>query len=252
MNIAHLLFLVAAGLVAGTVNSIAGGGSLISFPALLFVGLGPIVANVTNSLASLPGYISGTIGYRRALPHQRHRLIQASIACVFGSVVGTVILLTTPVSYFRAVVPFLILGACALLVFQERISVFVSFSKVSSKSKWVMPLAIGISAIYGSYFGAGLGIILLAILSIFSDETLQNNNALKITLSVVIASVGDLIYVLVTHVAFLDAGVMAIGFILGGFLGAKIASRLSARVLRISIVIFGVCVSSILLYQTYL
>lgn len=115
-----------------------------------------------------------------------------------------------------------------------------------------MPLAIGISAIYGSYFGAGLGIILLAILSIFSDETLQNNNALKITLSVVIASVGDLIYVLVTHVAFLDAGVMAIGFILGGFLGAKIASRLSARVLRISIVIFGVCVSSILFYQTYL
>ncbi len=249
MHFAQLVFLLGAAFVAGIVNSVAGGGSLISFPALLIVGIAPLVANVTNSVASWPGYLGGALGYRSHLGHQRSRLIRTSIAASIGSLAGTAILLLSPSSVFRAVVPFLVLGSCALLGFQRPISNWVARKGAHETSDAGLLVSVGLAAVYGSYFGAGLGIILLAVFSIFASENIQNNNAAKIALSLVIGTVGALVYIFFAHVAYDAVAVMAGGFLAGGLTGAKVAKRLPAKVLRYSVISFGVVVGAVLLVQ---
>lgn len=249
MEATRIAFLSVAALLAGVVNSIAGGGSLISFPALLAVGLPPVVANVTNSVASWPGYFAGTVAYRSALGDQRKRLLGTTAASAVGSVIGTVILLTSPASIFRAIVPFLVLGSCALMAFQGQISRFVASAASKRTSQGLLYFAVGIAAIYGSYFGAGLGMILLAVFSIFSPASIQSNNAAKIAMSLAIATVGDIVFLIFAQVSFVAVGAMTVGFLAGGFLGVRIARSLSANVLKWSVVSFGTVVGVILLVQ---
>ncbi len=243
-----LLLLFAAG-GAGFVNSIAGGGTMISYPVLLLVGHSPVVANITNSLASLPGYLSGTFGYRRLLNEQRRDLRNVAPFAILGAILGTIILLTTPSSIFKGIVPFLILMACLLLAYQSRLSSTLENLGFAKGGRSTLAILVFVASIYGSYFGAGLGIILLSTLTIFHHSDIQRNNALKIAISSIIASTGDLIYLLVAHVAILDGLIMAVGFVVGGLMGAKAAMRIPADLLRRAIVTFGLVVAAILLAQ---
>lgn len=222
---------------------------MISYPALLLVGHSPVVANITNSLASLPGYLSGTYGYRRLLVEQRRDLRNVAPFAILGAILGTIILLTTPSSVFKGIVPFLIIMACLLLAYQGRLSDILEGMGFDKGGMRTLSILVFISSIYGSYFGAGLGIILLSTLTIFHHSDIQRNNALKISISSIIATTGDIIYLIVAHVAILDGLLMSIGFIVGGLLGAKAAMKIPADLLRRAIVIFGFIVAAILLAQ---
>ncbi|MDA8262867.1 MAG: sulfite exporter TauE/SafE family protein [Actinomycetota bacterium] len=249
LHLVQILFLVGAAVLAGIVNSVAGGGSLISFPALLAVGLPPVVANVTNSVASWPGYLGGTVGYRSMLGHQRSRIVHTGIAAIFGALAGTAVLLLSPASVFKAVVPFLVLGSCALLAFRDHVAALFARLRRKEGSEVGLIVAIGIAAVYGSYFGAGLGIIVLALLSIFAEGTLQEHNAVKVALSLVIATAGDIVFVIFAHVAYLAVLAMAGGFLVGGLVGAKVARRMPAGLLRTLVIAYGTLIGLVLLYQ---
>lgn len=249
LHLVQLLFLVGAAILAGAVNSIAGGGSLISFPALLAVGLPPVVANVTNSVASWPGYLGGTLGYRQLLGHQRSKIVHTGVAAIFGSLLGTAVLLLSPASVFKAVVPFLVLGSCALLAFRGHVAALFAMLHRKEGSEVGLIAAVGIAAVYGSYFGAGLGIILLALLSIFAEGSLQEHNAVKVALSLVIATAGDLVFVVFAHVSYLSVVVMAGGFLIGGLAGAKVARKMRAGLLRGLVISYGTIIGLVLLYQ---
>jgi uncharacterized membrane protein YfcA len=192
---AQLLLLAAAALVAGAVNAVAGGGSLLSFPALLAVGYPAITANVTNAVALTPGYFGGALGYRRELTGQRRRVIALGATSAVGAVVGAFLLLVSSPELFERIVPFLIFLACALLALQTRLSRLVqarragdSDQEAAGADRHTGPLFVTqfLAAVYGAYFGAGVGIMMLAILGIFLTDSLQRLNALKALLSFLI------------------------------------------------------------------
>jgi uncharacterized membrane protein YfcA len=168
LDAAHIALLAGAGFAAGAVNAVAGGGSLISFPALLGAGYGSVTANVTNAVAVLPGYLGGTVAYRRELEGQRRRATALSITTAAGGVAGAAILIVSPASVFEAVVPFLILASCALLAAQPLLSRMLEPAASGPREHRSLRLHVAAfaSSVYGGYFGAGLGILLLAALGL--------------------------------------------------------------------------------------
>jgi uncharacterized membrane protein YfcA len=246
LDAARIVLLGAAALLAGGVNAVAGGGSLVTFPALLLVGYAPLTANVTNAVALLPGYLGGTVGYRRELRGQGGRMLRLGLLSVGGAVLGAFLLLKGPPSVFQRLVPWLILGACALLVAQPWIARRVAERTRSGLGLGEVSLALAVvqvvSAVYGAYFGAGLGVIMLATLGIFVDDSLQRVNALKGWLSLVINAVAVVAFVLYGGVAWVPVAVMAPLSYAGGMLGVLVARRLDDRVLRVAVVCFGVAV----------
>jgi uncharacterized membrane protein YfcA len=234
------LLLAAAGFAAGAVNAVAGGGSLISFPALLGAGYGSVAANVTNAVAVLPGYMGGSVAYRRELEGQRRRVIELSLTSVAGALAGAVILIQTPASVFRSIVPFLILGSCALLTAQPALSRRLKPGETGS-----LPLHVGVfvASVYGGYFGAGLGILLLAVLGLTLRDSLQRLNALKGLLSFVIGLASVAYFALFGPVAWGAAAVMAVASLVGGQAGVAVARRLKPGPLRAVIIAFGVAVA---------
>jgi uncharacterized membrane protein YfcA len=218
LDLSQLLLLAGAALVAGAVNAVAGGGSLLSFPALLAVGYPALTANVTNSVALTPGYFGGTLGYRRELTGQRARILALGATSAVGAVVGAALLLVSSQALFERIVPWLIFLACGLLA--------------------VQPLA----AAYGAYFGAGVGIMMLAILGIFVADTLQRLNALKGLLSLLVAIIAAVAFALFADVGWVAVAVMAVASLLGGQLGVVLARRLNDRALRWLVVAFGTAV----------
>jgi uncharacterized membrane protein YfcA len=239
----ELALLAGAGFGAGAVNAVAGGGSLISFPALLAVGYPSVTANVTNSVAVLPGYVGGSIGYRRELSGQRRRLLALTPTCIAGSVVGAVLLLVGSDKAFEAIVPFLILFSCALLAAQPLLA------RVAPRPSGPVPLHLMqfATAVYGGYFGAGLGIMLLAVLEFTIDDDLQRLNALKGLLSFVIGAVAAVSFALFGPVKWGAAAITAVMSLGGGQAGVVLARRLPAAVLRGVVVAFGVAVAIVLL-----
>jgi uncharacterized protein len=245
---ADIALLVVAGLAAGAVNAVAGGGSLISFPALLAAGLPSVAANVTNAVAVLPGYLGGTVAYRRELSGQRPRAIALALTTAVGAVAGAALLIASSDDLFEAIVPFLILGACALLAAQPALS--RRFEPVAEnargdgehRSPW-LHLGAFLSAVYGGYFGAGLGIMLLAVLALSLDDDLQRLNALKGLLSFVIGLSAVAFFIAFGPVRWGAALVMAAASFAGGHGGVAVARRLPANVLRGLVVAFGVGVS---------
>lgn len=241
--------LAGAGLLAGGVNAIAGGGSLISFPALLAAGYPPVTANVTNTVALFPGYAGSVAGGRQELEGQSGRLRTIGITSVVGGILGAVLLLTTPSDVFRAVVPFLILLACGLLVLQPRLSRFVQGRSGADRGDRSPGLQLSVlaAAVYGAYFGAGLGVLLLGVLGIFLAEQLRRVNALKNVLSLVINAVALVAFGLFGPVAWEAVLVIAVTSLTGGYLGARVASRIPSALLRAGVVLYGVVVSIVLL-----
>jgi uncharacterized membrane protein YfcA len=238
---AHIALLLVAGLAGGAVNGIAGGGTLISFPALLAVGLPPVVANVTNTVAIWPGYVSGAVTYRGQLRTGRAQLTGYSLAAAAGAVLGTVLLLTLPGSTFRSLVPYLVLGATALLAAQPWISKALARRRPDGHVRRAAPLlaAIFATAIYGAYFGGGLGILLMAVLSLGLEAEVQRLNGTKTLLALVVNTVALLGFVLFGHVDWPAAALIAPASFTGGILGARVAQRMNANVLRAAVVALG-------------
>ena len=243
-----LAFLLLAGLVAGGVNAVAGGGSLLVFPALLAVGFPPLAANVTNSVAQWPGYLGQVVGGQEELRGQRRRMLLTSAAGVAGSAVGCGLLLVLPDAVFDAIVPVLVLLASAMLALSPRIKRWVGTPEPGAPDRLAALLpAVFVAAIYGGYFGGALGVILIATLSLCAHDRLVRLNALKGVLSLVIATVTVVIFAIGAPVDWTAVALLAPTTLIGGFLGAKLARRLPEPVLRWSVVILGLAVGVYLL-----
>lgn len=236
-----------AGLLAGTVNAVAGGGTLVTFPALLATGMPAVMANITSSVGLLTGYAGGSVAYRRELAGQGRRLRSLAPVSLLGGVAGAVLLLVTPAAAFRSVVPFLILVSCALLALQTRLAAAIGHrAGASAEGSRSLQAAVFVGAVYGSYFGAGLGVLLLGLLGVLLPDGLQRLNALKGALSLVINVVGVVVFVLSGRVAWGFAAILAVTAYAGGTVGVTIARRLPAAVLRAAVVTFGVAVAALL------
>jgi len=232
-----------AGLFAGAVNAIAGGGSLISFPALLFAGYPALVANVTNTVALLPGYASGTAGVTSLLAGQRSRIEALGPISVAGSVVGAFLLTRTPSASFRGVVPWLILTACLLLALQSRLSAALHAATRGHDRLRPLMATQFVSGVYGGFFGAALGIVMLATLGLFLSDSLRRLNALKQLLSLLITLAAAAWFVAFSSVAWEAVVPIAAGSLSGGVLGALVARRLNAGVLRAAVIVFGIAIA---------
>ena len=252
MDVTQIVFLAAAAFAAGSVNAVAGGGSNISFPALLAAGYDAKTANVTNTVALWPGYIGGSVAYRRELGHQGGRFVYLLLPSIAGALVGSALLLGTSAETFESLVPFLILIGSGVMLFQTRLTKMAADRDLASRGGDHIPLAliavVFVAAVYGAYFGAGLGVILLASLMVLLPDDIQHSNALKGLLSMVINAVAVVYFALFGPVAWGAALVMAGGALAGGYLGVGIARRLGETWLRRSVVVLGVVVAAILLF----
>jgi uncharacterized membrane protein YfcA len=245
VSIGAALAIFGAGLAAGTINTIVGSGSLISFPTLLALGYEPVVANVSNTIGLVPGSVSGTVGYRRELRGQRARIRALAAASVAGGLTGGILLLILPGSVFREVVPILILVACVLVAFQPRLARRAA-ERSGPRHEHGGPLlllTIFATGIYGGYFGAAQGIILIALLGIFLDDSIQRLNAAKNLLAALVNGVAAVLFIVAADVAWGAALVLAVGATLGGQLGATIGRRIPAPLLRIVIIVVGTAVA---------
>ncbi len=246
MSIPEAIAILAAGVGAGAVNTIVGSGSLITFPTLLAFGYAPVVANISNTLGLVPGSVSGAIGYRRELAGQLPRSLQLGVAAALGGLSGGILLLALPASAFERVVPFLILLACLLVVLQPRLSrALLRHRAEDGRPSSLLLAAVYATAIYGGYFGAAQGVILIAVLGILLHDGLQRLNALKNVLVAIVNGVAALLFILLP--LFLDvpsprwdaALLIAIGSVAGGQIGAALGRRLPQSVLRGVIVVVG-------------
>lgn len=244
-----LAFLAAAAVVAGAVNSVAGGGSLISFPALLAVGYPAVTANATNIVAVVPGYLSGSLAYRDELRGQAPRVWALAATTVAGALAGAALLLVLPADFFELIAPFLILAACAALAAAPLIERAGGDGRAAGAAHRspALHLLLFAAALYGGYFGAALGLILLAVLELGLRDDLQRANALKTVLSLVAGLVAAGYLLAFGPVVLGAAAVMAAGSLAGGKLGVTVARRLAAPVLRAVVVAFGVAVAVVLL-----
>jgi len=235
----HLLAALAA-VVAGAVNAIAGGGTLISFPTLVALGAGRVGANVTNTVALCPGYFGGAVAQRAHLPGQRARLVRLSIAAGLGGLTGSVLLLATGEAAFTKLVPWLILLACALLGGQNYLRKWLGIGvRPHAAPSAIAIVATYVVSIYGGYFGAGLGIALLAVLGLVIDESLPRLNALKQVLALVINVVAACFFAGSGHVIWSLVAVMAPASLLGGVAGGKLVNTIKPSVLRATVVTYG-------------
>lgn len=244
MPLADAILIVTAGFLAGGVNAIAGGGSLISFPALVASGLPTLDANVTNTTAVWPGYLGSVAAYRSELSEQRTRLRRLVPTGVAGGVGGSVLLLAADDAVFDAVVPFLVLAGSVLLALQPRIAAFVVERATSTRGAAVqLHGAVFLASVYGAYFGGGLGVILLAVLGIYVADHLQRINALKSAISLLVNTVALVAFALFGPVDWLSVALVAPASLAGGYVGARFARRLSPAALRSVVVVFGVVVA---------
>jgi uncharacterized membrane protein YfcA len=239
--------LVVAGFAAGTVNAAVGGGSLISFPALLLAGLPALSANVTNTVALCPGYLGGVRGYRRELAGQGERMKRLGAVACAGAVVGVGLLAVSSTDAFRAVVPFLLLLACVLTAAQQHLSTWIHSCSRGRPVRRGLDIAQFAAGAYGAYFGAGLGVMLLAIFGVLIPDSLQRLNALKAFIALVVNIIAAALLVFLTPVGWSEVLLMAPASLAGGFAGARLARHVRAEVLRGLIVAFGFGVAARLL-----
>jgi len=243
------LFIGLAALAAGAINALAGGGTLITFPVLIAVGVPAVASNVTNTVALLPGYLGGTLAQWKDLREQSRRLWYILPASVLGGLLGGILLLYTGEKVFRQIVPYLILLASLLLAVQDPVRKWLvrraeqrSGGKVSDL--W-STLPIGLAAIYGGYFGAGLSVIVLAALGLTMDESLTKLNALKQGVAFSVNVAAAVFFVFSGLVVWQVVLVMAVCALLGGWLGGKLAGAVKPATLRWLVVSIGVVVAMI-------
>ncbi|MFF8385196.1 sulfite exporter TauE/SafE family protein [Streptomyces kanasensis] len=247
MTIWEMLAVFAAGIGAGTINTIVGSGTLITFPVLLATGLPPVTATVSNALGLIPGSISGAIGYRAELAGQRPRVLRLAAAAAIGGLCGAVLLTVLPPTAFETIVPVLVALALVLVVLQPRITRAVQRrrdrdGRTATPGDRGGPLLFAgllLASVYGGYFTAAQGIVYLSLMGILLDDTLQRLNAAKNVLAAVVNSVAALFFVFAAHFDWTAVALIAVGSTIGGQLGARIGRRLPPQVLRVLIVVIG-------------
>jgi uncharacterized membrane protein YfcA len=254
-----------AGVWAGTINTVVGSGTLITFPTQLAIGVPPVTANISNNIGLVPGSVAGAIGYRRELEGQRARVTRLLLASVIGGLIGAGLLLVLPPDAFEAVVPGLILLGVVLVILGPRLSASVTERAEAREAAggapardgawWVWP-AVLFTGVYGGYFGAAQGVLLMAFLGIGINESLQRLNGAKNVLAAAVNAVAGLVFVLVAELDLFGADaeidwlvvlLIGLGSVVGGFLGASIGRRLPPLVLRSVIVVVGLVAVAVIL-----
>jgi uncharacterized membrane protein YfcA len=289
-DLLQALAIFAAGLAAGTINTVVGSGTLITFPTLLAFGYPPVLANVSNNVGLVPGVASGVHGYRAELAGQRRRVLRLGLASLCGGLVGAILLLVLPAGAFKAIVPVLIGIALVMVVFQPRLARWVAARQRSGRAArpgadeatgaggrigpdgdrgpggagaaggagavsvarpvltdtavqvggpvlWVL---VFLSGVYGGYFGAAQGVLLLGLMGVAFTDSMQRINAVKNVLAGLVNGIAAVVFVIATHIDWGAAGLIAAGAILGGQLGARIGRKLPPWGLRVLIICVGV------------
>jgi hypothetical protein len=254
MPLLNYLLVALAALAAGAINALAGGGTLITFPMLTAVGISPVSANVTNTVALCPGYLGGILGQAKDLKGQHKRLWLVMPAGAVGGILGGILLLQTGEKLFRELVPYLILMASVLLAVQEPVRAWLLRRLEQGGAKpvsqrWTVSLPVGLAAVYGGYFGAGLSVIVLAVLGLTIDDTLTRLNALKQAVSFSVNVAAAVFFLFSGKVEWTVALVMAVGALAGGALGGRLAGRVKPATLRWVVVAIGVTVAIIYLVR---
>jgi uncharacterized membrane protein YfcA len=246
-----------AGLAAGTINTVVGSGTLITFPTLLAFGVPPVTANVSNTIGLVPGSVSGVVGYRRELEGQRPRVLRIGVASLVGGLLGGVLLLVLPDGAFSTIVPVLVGLGILLVLFQPRISRWVAarHDAVGATPRdpvlgawWVWP-AVLLAGVYGGYFGAAQGVLLMGIMGVGIPEVLQRLNALKNVLAAIVNAVAGLLFAIVADVDWRIVALIGAGSVIGGQIGATVGRRLPAPVLRATIVVVGLVALTAFLFK---
>jgi len=248
-TLAEALALFGAGLAAGTINTVVGSGTLITFPTLLAFGYAPVLANVTSNVGLVPGVFSGVHGYRAELSGQRDRVVALGTASLSGGLVGAILLLTLPASAFKAIVPALIAIALVMVVIQPRLAQWVAARQAVRAGPASCPSPSGVgpvlwllvfcTGVYGGYFGAAQGVLLIGLLGVAFNDSMQRVNAVKNVLAGLVNGIAAVVFIAVSHVAWGAAGLIAAGSILGGQAGARVGRRLPPWGLRLVIICVG-------------
>jgi uncharacterized protein len=256
-DLLQALAIFAAGLAAGTINTVVGSGTLITFPTLLGFGYPPVLANVSNNVGLVPGVASGVHGYRAELAGQRRRILRLGTASLGGGLVGAILLLVLPAGAFKAIVPVLIGIAVVMVIFQPRLARWVAARQrsragagagpapvsqepavqVGGPTLWVL---VFLSGVYGGYFGAAQGVLLIGLMGAVFTDSMQRINAVKNVLAGLVNGVAALVFIIATHIDWGAAGLIAAGAILGGQIGARIGRKLPPWALRLVIICVGV------------
>jgi len=227
-----------AALAAGLINAVAGGGTLVSFPTLVALGMPAVHANITNTVSLCPGYLGGAYAQRKDLAENADRLRSLAVIAAVGGLAGSLLLVLSPERLFRNLVPYLILGACALFALQPWLKTLRHREDVPP-NRIVLGGSIFLCAVYGGYFGAGLGIMLLAALGVALPDPLKRLNALKQALSLIINILAALFFVFSGKVEWQFVPIMAVGSLIGGNLGGRLVGKLKPIVLRVLVIGFG-------------
>ena len=242
MTLPHAALIAVAALWAGMINTIVGSGTLVTFPVLLALGYPPLVANISNGLGLVPGSLAGAVGYRRELRGLRGRVLRIAGVSVVGGLIGAVLLLALPGGAFDAVVPVLVALAVVLVIVQPILAERLAARRGEARTRVGPGLLAGAfgTGVYGGYFGAAQGVLLLALLGIGIDDDLQRHNAVKNVTAMAVNLVSGTVFALVAPVSWPVVAIIAVGATLGGILGARIGRRLPPLVLRGVIVVVGV------------
>jgi uncharacterized protein len=233
------VLLALAGLGAGLFNGIAGGGTLVAFPALLAVGYPALTANVTTTVGIWPGYLGGVAGFRREIADQRDRFAALAPLTVVGALLGAVLLLTTPSAAFTRIAPFLVLFATALFALGPVVARRLGEDHAHRRRPFALGIGMFLAAVYGGYFGAAMGVIILAVLGLTLPDTLVRSGGIRAVLSVLANAVAAVVFIVHGHLQWAAAGLLAAGALVGGYAGATLARRLPALVVRVVVIGIG-------------
>ncbi|MGO8862428.1 MAG: sulfite exporter TauE/SafE family protein [Acidimicrobiales bacterium] len=237
----HVVLLLLGGLGAGVFNGVAGGGSLISFPLLLALGYPALTANITNTVGIWPGYVGGAAGFRKEISGQRERLVSLGAVAALGGIAGALLLLTTSSAAFRSIVPWLVLGASILFAVQPLLKRALGGTAHTPPRTRPILLAGGTFAasVYGGYFGAGLGVMLLAILGLALPDSIVRTSGLRTALSILVNGVAAVVFLIHGGLAWEAVGLLAAGSLVGGWVGARVALSIPPWALRAVVVAIG-------------
>jgi uncharacterized protein len=253
MELTDFIIAFSAAIAAGLVNALAGGGTLITFPVLVALGIPPIAANVTNTIALCPGYFGGTYAQRKDFLTQKHILWLILPVAIAGGIVGGILLLFTPEKSFRLLIPYLILAATIILALQGLLKTWLNERKNKATSEKTnnipMLFMVFFAAVYGGYFGAGLGVILMAVLGLLINDTLTHLNALKQATSFCINISAAIYFCFSGIVVWPIVAVMVAGALGGGMLGGKLAGKINPEILRWIIIATGLTVAIVYFIQ---
>ncbi len=252
----EILLLFGAGLIAGALNSLAGGGSFIAFPALLLAGVPPIMANATNTFAALPGYVSGSIGYWPHIWQNRALLLPYSIAALIGGYLGAELLLQVNDAQFSIAVPWLMGLAVIMFAFGARFSRWLIKRNQGRKNaalaaRVALLALLSLISLYGGFFNAGMGIILLAFFALSGLKNIHAMNGIKLLLSVIVAAIAIIRFALEGSIAWYEGSLVFAGTMVGGYVAARLAHLIPAKMLSRSIIIYGSVLTAVFFWQAY-